>query len=164
MSFTNWWSMRDVSRRWIRRLTVVGFLVAAGTGTAMAGAHEHAEQVAEGTPAPTSTPLLETSTHGDGVAIVYPTGKPLITARITEIPPGAATPRHRHTIPLFVYILEGELTLHGEDGSTRRVKQGDAFMEATDWHFGSNEGSATVRLLAVYPGEVGAPLSIRADH
>ena len=68
-----------------------------------------------------------------------------------------------HTIPLFVYILEGELALHGEDGSTRRVKQGDAFMEATDWHFGSNEGSATVRLLAVYPGEVGAPLSIRAD-
>ena len=55
------------------------------------------------------------------------------------------------------------MTLHGEDGSTRRVKQGAAFMEATDWHFGSNEGSATVRLLAVYPGEVGAPLSIRAD-
>jgi hypothetical protein len=82
--------MRDVSRRWIRGLTVVGLLVATGTSTAMAGAHEHAEQLAEGTPVPTSTPLLETSTHGDGVPIVYPTGKPLITARITEIPPGAS--------------------------------------------------------------------------
>jgi quercetin dioxygenase-like cupin family protein len=166
MLFTNSLLAQNMPRRWIAKLAAVGFVMAAGTGAAMAQVHEHehGEQVAEGAPAPVSTPLLESSTHGDGVPIVYPKGQPLITARITEIPPGAATPRHRHTIPLFVYILEGELTLHGEDGSTRLVKQGDAFMEATDWHFGRNEGSAKVRLLAVYPGEVGTPLSIRADQ
>jgi quercetin dioxygenase-like cupin family protein len=164
MLFTNSLSIQNMPRRWIAKLAAVGFAMAAGTGAAMAQVHEHGDQVAEGAPVPVSTPLLESSTHGDGVPIVYPKGQPLITARITEIPPGAATPRHRHTIPLFVYILEGELTLHGEDGSIRLVKQSDAFMEATDWHFGRNEGSAKVRLLAVYPGEVGTPLSIRADQ
>lgn len=147
----------DSVRRRFVGLSVTALLIAGGPAVA----HDGPGQVAEGAPAPTSTLLLESSTHGDGVPIVYPTGTPLITARITDIPPGAATPRHRHTIPLFVYMLEGELTLHGEDGSTRLVKQGDAFMEATDWHFGRNEGTATVRLLAVYPGAVGVPLSIR---
>lgn len=37
-------------------------------------------------------------------------------------------------------------------------------MEAADWHLGRNEGSAKVRLLAVYPGEVGTPLSTWADQ
>lgn len=149
-------TLASVGRR-LGGLSVAVLLILGGP----AAGHDHPGQLAEGAPAPTSTLLLESSTHGDGVPIAYPTGTPLITARITEIPPGAATPRHRHTIPLFVYMLEGELTLHGEDGSTRRVKQGDAFMEATDWHFGRNEGLATVRLLAVYPGAVGVPLSIR---
>lgn len=37
------------------------------------------------------TQLLESLPHGDGVPIVYPKGKPLITVRIiTEIPPCAA--------------------------------------------------------------------------
>lgn len=148
--------LASVNRR-LGGLSVAVLLVLGGP----AAAHDPTGQLAEGAPAPTSTLLLESSTHGDGAPIAYPTGTPLITARITEIPSGAATPRHRHTIPLFVYMLDGELTLHGEDGSTRRVKQGDAFMEATDWHFGRNEGTATVRLLAVYPGAVGVPLSIR---
>ncbi|RTR22449.1 cupin domain-containing protein [Azospirillum griseum] len=121
-----------------------------------------AAQVAQSAGAVTSTLLLETSTHGDGVPIVYPKGTPLITARITQIPPGAVIPKHRHPIPLFVYMLEGELTLHVDNGTIRVAKEGEAFMEASNWHYGQNAGTKTVRLLAVYPGEVGAPLSVRA--
>lgn len=113
-----------------------------------------------GANAPTSVPLLEATTHGDGKPIVYPAGKPLITARLTEIKPGVETNHHRHPIPLFAYILQGELTLHDETGGVRKMKAGDAFMESSAWHFGRNEGTETVRLLAVYIGEQGAPLSI----
>lgn len=115
---------------------------------------------AGGTNGPTSVPLLEATTHGDGQPLVYPAGKPLITARLTEIKPGVETNHHRHPIPLFAYILQGELTLHDETGGVRKMKVGDAFMESSAWHFGRNEGTETVRLLAVYIGEQGTPLSV----
>lgn len=119
-----------------------------------------AETPAAVAPAVTSQLLLSTRTHRDGVPIVYPSGTPLITARITTIPPGATIPRHRHPVPLFTYMLEGELSLIDDDGSVHRFKQGQAFIEAAGWHSGKNEGSIPVRLLAVYPGEVGALLSV----
>jgi quercetin dioxygenase-like cupin family protein len=118
-------------------------------------------QVAEGKLTATSTLLLESSTHGDGVPIVYPKGTPLVTVRITEVPPGVIIPKHRHQIPLIVYMLEGDLTLHIDNGTVRVAKQGEAFIEAWNWHYGQNATDKTVRLLAVYPGEVGTPLSIR---
>lgn len=118
-------------------------------------------QVAQGGLTATSTLLLETSMHGDGVPIVYPKGTPLVTVRITEVPPGVIIPKHRHQIPLIVYMLEGDLTLHIDNGTVRVAKQGEAFIEAWNWHYGQNATDKTVRLLAVYPGEVGTPLSIR---
>lgn len=111
--------------------------------------------------APRSIPLLQTETNSNGTPIVYPKGTPQITARITEIPPGVRTGVHTHQIPLFVYILGGTLTIRGENGESAIYKEGDAYMERTDWHEGVNEGSEPVRLLAVYPGEVGTPLSVK---
>ncbi|WP_049976404.1 cupin domain-containing protein [Azospirillum sp. B506] len=111
--------------------------------------------------APRSIPLLQTETNSNGTPVVYPKGAPQITARITEIPPGVRTGVHTHQIPLFVYILAGKLTIRGENGESTVYKEGDAYMERTDWHEGINEGSEPVRLLAVYPGEVGTPLSVK---
>lgn len=120
-------------------------------------------QTASAQPAavPRSIPLLQTETNSNGTPIVYPKGTPQITARITEIPPGVRTGVHTHQIPLFVYILGGKLTIRGENGESTVYKEGDAYMERTDWHEGINEGSEPVRLLAVYPGEVGTPLSVK---
>ncbi len=123
--------------------------------------HHDGHQVAQGGLTATSTLLLETSVHGDGVPIVYPKGTPFVTVRITEVPPGVIIPKHRHQIPLIVYMLEGDLTLHIDNGTVRVAKQGEAFIEAWNWHYGQNATDKTVRLLAVYPGEVGTPLSIR---
>lgn len=107
----------------------------------------------------TAVEILKATTHGDGATLSYPAGKPEVRASLIEISPGAETNHHRHPIPLFAYILEGELTLHDEDGGIRKMKAGDAFMESSDWHFGRNEGTATVKLLAVYLSEQGTPLS-----
>ncbi len=115
-------------------------------------------------PGPIVKTLIEATTTGDGQPLVYPTGKPLITSRLVEIPPGGEIPRHRHPTPLFAYILEGELTIHGDGLPPRRFKAGDAFMELAGWHAGRNETSAPVRLLSVYSGAVGIPLSERAGH
>lgn len=137
---------------WAAGLTALGLLALVGA----AAADETAS--ANG---PTVVPLLDAVAHGDGVPLAYPSGKPEVKARLIEIKPGVETNHHRHPVPLFAYILEGELTLHDERGGIRKVKAGDAFMESSDWHFGRNEGSDTVRLLAVYIGEQGTPLSVQ---
>jgi len=118
--------------------------------------------LADGTgPAPIVTVLMQANTTGDGQPLVYPAGTPQITARIVEIPPGGETGRHRHPIPLFAYILEGEVTVKVDDQPARRFKTGDAFMEVASWHNGYNEGTAPVRLLAVYLGADGAALAVK---
>lgn len=137
---------------WAVGLTALGLLALVGTASADETASANG---------PTVVPLLDAITYGDGVPLAYPSGKPEVTARLIEIKPGVETNHHRHPVPLFAYILEGELTLHDERGGIRKVKAGDAFMESSGWHFGRNEGSETVRLLAVYLGEQGTPLSVQ---
>ncbi|MBR9973498.1 cupin domain-containing protein [Magnetospirillum sulfuroxidans] len=110
-------------------------------------------------PAPSSTVLLKTTTTGDGVPLVYPDGTPQILSRITVFPPHSETVLHRHPIPLYAYILEGELTISTEGQPPRHYKTGDAFMETAGWHFGRNDGNTPTRLLAVYMGNTTAPLS-----
>jgi quercetin dioxygenase-like cupin family protein len=112
---------------------------------------------------PSSVILLKTSTHGDGVPLVYPAGTPLITSRITTFPPHSKTSVHRHLVPLYAYILEGELTIYPEGEAPRVFKKGDAFMETSGWHYGENTTDKPLKLLAVYSGEVGVPLSVRKD-
>ena len=144
-----------------RRLCAGATLFAA---TLMAGSPALADTTANGaakSPVPRSTVLLQTSTHANGAPIVYPTGKPLVTVRVTEIPPGVDTGVHNHPIPLITYILAGELTIREVTGAVYVYKKGDAFVETAEFHHGVNEGKEPVRLLAVYPGEVGAPLSIK---
>jgi quercetin dioxygenase-like cupin family protein len=152
------------ARSWIGGLALVGLAAFATTTTTTittTWAGDATQVAAAPVPAAQSTTLLVSSLSGDGKPLTYPTGKPLITARITELPPGGVIPRHRHPIPLCVYMLEGELTVYDDAGNARQFKAGDAFMESTGWHYGSNDGTTRVRLYAVYMGEEGAPLSVR---
>jgi quercetin dioxygenase-like cupin family protein len=115
-------------------------------------------------PATSSTVILKSTTTGDGVPLVYPTGTPQITSRITVFPPGAETVLHRHPTPLYAYILEGDLTLMAEGQPAQHFKAGEAFMETTQWHAGRNDGDIPVKLLSVYVGAVDVPLSEVAPH
>jgi quercetin dioxygenase-like cupin family protein len=102
-------------------------------------------------------PLLSTGTSIVGETLRYPTTGPAhVTAAIIVLAPEARTILHKHGVPLFAYILEGELTVdYGEQGK-RTYRQGQAFMEAMDVaHFGLNTGAQPVRLLAVYMGAKG---------
>ncbi len=93
-----------------------------------------------------------------GEDIVYPTtGKAVVTSAIVVMAPGERTILHRHGVPLFAYMLEGELTVDYGAHGTRVYRQGDSFMEAMNVsHAGRNTGTGTVRILAVYIGAEGS--------
>jgi quercetin dioxygenase-like cupin family protein len=118
-------------------------------------ASTHAVAEDRGYPA---VPLLSTSKNIVGETIRYPTTGPAhVTAAIVTLAPGAKTIAHKHGVPLFAYILDGELTVDYGTHGTRTYKKGQAFMEAMDvTHFGINRGTEPVRILAVYMGAEGA--------
>jgi quercetin dioxygenase-like cupin family protein len=105
-----------------------------------------------------AVPLLATGTSIVGETLHYPaTGPARVRAAIVTLAPGAKTILHKHGVPLFAYILEGELTVDYGDHGKRTYRQGDAFMEAMDVpHYGVDTGAQPVRLLAVYMGAEGA--------
>jgi quercetin dioxygenase-like cupin family protein len=102
------------------------------------------------------TPLLSSGTTVIDQPIAYPEGTPKVTGAIVTIPPGGETGWHLHEVPLFVYILEGEVTVdYGEKG-VKVVKAGESILEAMDWaHNGMNKTDKPLRILAVYMGAEG---------
>jgi quercetin dioxygenase-like cupin family protein len=135
--------------RIIVRLTLALALIAVHAPAGRANAQDSAP--AKDYPA---APLLSTSTTILGETIRYPkTGPAHVTAAIVTLAPGARTIMHKHGVPLFAYILDGELTVDYGMHGTRTYRQGQSFMEAMAVaHFGVNNGSQPVRLLAVYMG------------
>jgi quercetin dioxygenase-like cupin family protein len=109
--------------------------------------------------------LLSTGRTIVGEALRYPDSGPAhVTASIVVLAPGAKTIVHRHGVPLFAYILEGELTVDYGAHGVRVYRAGQAFMEAMETaHFGINHGAQTVRILAVYMGAKGAEDVIPAN-
>lgn len=119
-------------------------------------------------PAPSAEPVLATGETILGQPIVWPDGTPRVTAVVVTLPPGAETGWHRHPVPLFGWMLEGELTVSYEGpefGTTERTyRPGDALMEAVDTpHNGRNTGPGPVRILAVFMGAEGVPNSEKAE-
>jgi quercetin dioxygenase-like cupin family protein len=104
-------------------------------------------------------PLLSTGTTILGETLHYPTSGPAhVTAAVVTLAPGVKTSLHRHGVPMFAYILEGEITVDYGDRGKRTYRQGDAFMETMDVpHFGADAGNGPVRILTVYIGAEGAP-------
>jgi len=105
---------------------------------------------------PVVVPLLSTGMTTVGEPLHYPAGPPHVTAAIVTFPPGAKTALHRHGVPMFAYILEGEVTVDYGDRGKRTYHQGDALIEAMDVpHFGADIGSQPVRILVVNMGAEG---------
>jgi quercetin dioxygenase-like cupin family protein len=105
-----------------------------------------------------AVPLLSGSQTVVGENIVYPTtGKAVVTAMIVTLAPGEKTVVHRHGVPLFAYILEGEVTVDYGAFGNNTYKQGQSFLEAMHvGHAGLNSGSVPVKILAVYMGAEGS--------
>jgi quercetin dioxygenase-like cupin family protein len=115
------------------------------------------------------TPLLESGQTVIDQPIAYPTGTPQVTGAIVFLAPGKETGWHTHSVPLFAYILQGELTVDYGDKGVKIYKPGDAYLEAMNWpHNGINKGTQPVLILAVYMGAKGisnaAPVPAPTPH
>ena len=93
-----------------------------------------------------------------GEEIAWPaTGKANVNAMLVTIAPGEKTELHRHGVPLFVYVLDGELEVDYEGVGRKEYKPGTSFLEAMGvTHTGINTGTTPVRILAVYMGAEGS--------
>ncbi len=103
--------------------------------------------------------LLETGETVIGQPIKYPSdGAPKITALIVTVAPGEKTQVHKHPVPLFCYVISGEIEVEYDGKGTKRFAAGRAFMEAIDWwHKGKNVGNVPARILIVYMGSERMP-------
>lgn len=109
------------------------------------------------------TPLLHSGEDILGTPFGYPDGPAKVTAAIVTLPPGGETGWHEHEVPLFAYVLEGELTVDYGTRGKRTFKAGDSLLEAVRWpHNGTNTGDVPMRLLAVYMGGGAAANSVAA--
>ena len=133
----------------------IAFALLACSSFAFADAEAYKKEIAV-------TPLLKTQTDAAGKAIVYPTGSPEVTAVRVEIPPGAQTGWHKHPVPCFAYILEGELHVQIDGGETKILKAGEAYAETVDaLHNGMNQGTVPVKLVMFATSASGQPYAVR---
>ena len=107
-------------------------------------------------------PILKTDTTSIGQKIVYPSfaSDEVTMLRIT-IPCGKSTGWHKHTFPVFAYILQGTLTVEIENRKTVQYPFNSSFSEVINTlHNGINNGKENVVLIAFFMGEKGKPLSV----
>jgi len=84
----------------------------------------------------------------------YPTGQPLIKAFNIDIPVGKQTTLHKHSIPLFIYVVSGDLEVDYGSKGKKIFKPGTSYIEAIDWcHIGKVSGKKPVKIIGVYLGE-----------
>ncbi len=108
--------------------------------------------------------ILSTGTTVTGEPIRYPTDAPArLTAMEITLEPGQQTGWHTHPVPVFGYILDGELTVdYGAKGLRTYVK-GEGLAEAmNEAHDGRNTGPGPVRILALFIGAEGLQASVPA--
>ncbi len=107
--------------------------------------------------------LLQTSETSSGEPIVYPSQKPaIVTSLIVTLMPGEETGWHQHGVPVYGYILEGEVTIDYEGQSPQTYRTGEALVDAMQVrHNGTNKGETPARILVVFMGAEGAHNVIR---
>jgi quercetin dioxygenase-like cupin family protein len=108
--------------------------------------------------------VLSTGTTVTGEPIHYPSGAPAqLTALEITLQPGQQTGWHTHPVPIFGYILDGELTVDYGPKGQRVYRKGDGFAEATnEAHNGRNLADKPVTILAVFAGMEGVKDSVAA--
>ena len=110
----------------------------------------------------TLTPILQTSTTFTDQPIRFPQGDNQLVAVMAEVAPGGQVGRHLHPNPLFVYILEGALTIEMEGHGSHTFSAGEGLAEVVNtWHNGRNMGTTPVKFLIVFAAQSGTPTIIR---
>lgn len=99
--------------------------------------------------------LAQTQTSWDGSKFHYPSGTAEISIYKARLAAGEQTAWHCHPVPVFGYMLAGELRVTTEAGQQHLFKPGDAVVEVMNgWHRGGAV-NGPVEFVVVYAGEQG---------
>ena len=108
------------------------------------------------------TELFRTSQSWDGAEMPdYPQGHPELVAVKYEIPAGQKLGWHDHPVMNFGILVEGDLTIIGQDGKEKTLHAGEAVVEMVNTvHHGENRGEKPVVLYMFYLSQKDLPLSV----
>ena len=108
--------------------------------------------------------LLDSGVNFVGEQVHYPKGVAKIKSMLATMEPGQTTGWHKHGVPTYGYILEGQITVDYGDAGKTTYYAGDGVLEAMDhWHDGVNDGDVPARVVVVFMGAEGAQNVIYPD-
>ena len=110
-----------------------------------------------------STELIRTSQSWDGVELPdYLVGRPELVAVKYEFPVGQKLGWHHHPVMNYGVLMQGELTIIGQDGKEKVVHEGEPVVEMVNTiHHGENRGNKPVILYMFYLSQEGMPLAVQ---
>ena len=109
------------------------------------------------------TELIRTSQSWDGVELPdYLQGKPELVAVKYVFPVGQKLGWHHHPVMNYGVLMQGELTIIGQDGKKKVVHEGEPVVEMVNTiHHGENTGSVPVILYMFYLSQKDMPLAVQ---
>lgn len=110
-----------------------------------------------------STELIRTSQSWDGVELPdYFQGRPELVAVKYVFPAGQKLGWHHHVAMNYGVLVQGELTIIGQDGKTKVVHEGEAVVEMVGTiHHGENRGEKDCILYMFYLSQKDLPLAVQ---
>ena len=110
-----------------------------------------------------STELIRTSQNWDGVELPdYLQGRPELVAVKYVFPAGQKLGWHHHPVMNYGILVQGELTIIGQDGKEKVVHEGEAVVEMVGTiHHGENRGTTDVILYMFYLSQEGKELAVQ---
>ena len=110
-----------------------------------------------------SEELIRTSQSWDGVELPdYLQGRPELVAVKYVFPAGKKLGWHHHPVINYGVLVQGELTIIGQDGKEKVVHEGEAVVEMVNTiHHGENRGTKPVILYMFYLSQKDMPLAVQ---
>ena len=107
--------------------------------------------------------LIRTSQSWDGVELPdYFKGRPELVAVKYVFPAGQKLGWHHHPVMNYGVLVQGELTIIGQDGKEKTVHEGEAVVEMVNTiHHGENRGAKPVILYMFYLSQKDLPLAVQ---
>ena len=132
-------------------------------GTSIITSCEKANADNETLPKVESTELIRTSKSWDDVELPdYFEGRPELVAVKYVFPAGQKLGWHHHPVMNYGILVQGELTIIGQDGKENVVHEGEAVVEMVNTiHHGENRGTKPVILYMFYLSQEGQELAVQ---
>ncbi len=142
---------------------MLAIILLCGTTALMTGCKETKNSEDNDLQAVKSEELIRTSQSWDGVELPdYLVGRPELVAVKYEFPAGQKLGWHHHPVMNYGILVQGDLTISGQDGKEKVVHEGEAIVEMVNTiHHGENRGKKPVILYMFYLSQDSLPLAVQ---